>query len=62
MYVSDVPVSGVTFARLGLDHALKLATLNIDRGGCASLLLLLGLVLEHLDFVLQAREDQADHG
>ena len=55
-------MSGVTFASLSLDHALKLTSLHIDRGGCASLLLLLGLVLEHLDFVLQAREDETDHG
>ena len=59
---SDVPVSGVTFARLSLNHALKLTSLNVDRGGCASLLLLLGLVLEHLDLVLQAGEDETDHG
>ena len=62
MYVSDVPVSGVTFARLSLDHALELSSPHVVRGSRASLLLLLGLVLEHLDFVLQAREDEADHG
>ena len=59
---SDVPVSGVTFASLSLNHLLKLTSLNVDRGGCASLLLLLRLVLEHLDLVLQAGEDETDHG
>ena len=58
---SDVPVSGVTFACLSLDHALKLTSLHIDRGGRASLLLLLGLVLEHLDLVLKTGEDKTDH-
>ena len=59
---SDVPVSGVTFACFGLNHFLKLTSLHIDRGGCTSLLLLLRLVLEHLDLVLQAGEDETDHG
>ena len=58
---SDIPVSGVTFACLCLDHALKLTSLHIDRSRCASLLLLLGLVLEHLDLVLQTGEDETDH-
>ena len=59
---SNLPIARVPLASLSFDHLLKLATLDEDGCGRALLLLLLGLFLEHLDLVFQAREDETDHG
>ena len=58
---SDVPVSGVTFASLSLNHLLKLTTFDENRCGRALLLFLLGFLLKHLYLILQAREDETNH-
>ena len=52
----------ISLARFSFNHLLKLA--SFDEGGRAGalFLLLFGLLLKHLDLVLETGEDEGDHG